>query len=113
MEFYFRRPFFVSTFAPSTGNNNLIDGAFEDCLEKRLRLSKAQASLVLHSACALFENLVQRYLGNENRFPTLIKTFIRFSLFCVCEIVRHNYDCWGGQRTAKTCPVAMTRQFFF
>lgn len=79
MEFYFRRLFFVSTFAPSTGNNNLIDGAILRLrLEKRLRLSKAQASLVLHSACALFENLVQRYLGNENRFPTLIKTFIRF-----------------------------------
>ena len=78
MEFYFRRFFFVHIFAPSTGNNNLIDGAFEACLEKRLRLSKAQVSLVLHSACALFENLVQRYLGNENRFPTLIKIFIRF-----------------------------------
>ena len=58
MEFYFRRFFFVSTFAPSTGNNNLIDGAFEACLEKRLRLSKAQVSLVLHSACALFDILI-------------------------------------------------------
>ena len=26
----------------------------------------------------MFENLVQQYTGNANRFPTLIRTFIRF-----------------------------------
>jgi hypothetical protein len=45
MEFYFRRLFFVSTFAPSTGNNNLIDGAFETASRKAASPQQSSSEL--------------------------------------------------------------------
>ena len=62
------------TFALSTNGNVVLTALIETlsrkaasralrpCLEKRLRLSKAQASLALHSARALFDLLLQSHV---------------------------------------------------